>query len=68
MKLSRTQRAALEKLADGQWHSLAIATNTVWSLHERKLVENMMTGSWATPTADYRITDAGRAAMLDAGK
>lgn len=59
--ITKVQRAALEKLADGRWHFLhGFATNTRSSLLTRGLIANR--GDWSV---EYRITDAGRM-MLNA--
>ena len=61
-KLSLAQLAALTKLADGDWHSLAsFATNTQQSLLDRGAIEPK--GGGTRVTREYRITDAGRSAL-----
>jgi hypothetical protein len=66
-RLSKTQLAALEKLADGQRRSLAsFATNTIESLLARRLIEVRWNNRPGIVDAiDYRITDAGRVALPD---
>lgn len=65
-RLTPTQRAALMKLIDGEWHSLAeFTTNTRMALLNRMFIDQ---GSGAfsgfgRDDIDYRITDAGRAAL-----
>ena len=59
--ITKVQRAALEKLADGRWHFLyEFATNTRSSLVTRGLIRE---SRWL----EYRITDAGRM-MLNADR
>lgn len=70
MKLTRIQLAALEKLADGEWHSLSsFAVQTIVSLHERGLIDpirpdfRFFRAPRGGVMVDFRLTDAGRAAI-----
>lgn len=79
--LTKTQRSALEKLIDGRFHSLlGFTTNTRVSLYERGLIEDRgphgiitrvdlrparLEESVGSAHLDYRITDEGRAMILE---
>lgn len=65
-KLTKPQRAAMEKLADGRRHRLdTFTTNTRMSLLMRGLIDcrGKEGDSYGSSTLDYFITDAGRVAL-----
>lgn len=64
-KLTKTQRAALENLADGEWHSLSgFMLSTRRSLLDRGFINAMReTVEYGSVYVDYRIANAGRAAL-----
>lgn len=63
--LTKPQRAALEKLADGQWHSLnSFTLSTRRSLLDRGFIDAAReTAEYGSIYVDYRIANAGRSAL-----
>lgn len=63
--LTKVQRAALMKLADGEWHPLhSFTTSTIGRLISREFVEpNRPDWRFFSTPVDFRITNAGRAAI-----
>jgi hypothetical protein len=64
-RITSTQRAALAKLADGEWHSLnSFTLSTRRSLLDRALIDPAReTVEFGSVYVDYRITNAGRVAI-----